>query len=240
MNPWQHLKLDADTGAYFERELEHIKAKVYEKEYTELKAKMLIPISNEAPEGAESITYYEFDRAGHARIIANYADDLPFVEIAAKKYISPVEGTGVAYFYSTQDIRTAQMTGRNLPQRKANAAREADERLHNKLAWFGDANTGLRGMLTHPNILSTSVLAGTAGNTWALKTPDEILKDMNYIVQNMIAQTKGVEYPDTLMLPPSEYALISSTPRSNNSDTTILAYFLANNPWINAVEWVPE
>ena len=43
-----------------------------------------------------------------------------------------------------------------------------------------------------------------------------------------------------MLIPINEYTLIASTTRSSTSDTTILQYFLTNNPFIKSVEWLEE
>jgi hypothetical protein len=50
----------------------------------------------------------------------------------------------------------------------------------NKLAFFGDAEYAIQGLLTNANIPNAPVVAGAATTlTWVTKTPDEILKDLN-------------------------------------------------------------
>jgi hypothetical protein len=51
-----------------------------------------------------------------------------------------------------------------------------------------------------------------------------------------VENTNGVETVDTLLLPVDQYTYIASTPRSANSDTTILEYFLTKNPFIQNVD----
>jgi hypothetical protein len=43
-----------------------------------------------------------------------------------------------------------------------------------------------------------------------------------------------------LGLPYNVYGDLASRPRSSTSDTTILEFFLKNNPWIKNVEVIPE
>jgi len=43
-----------------------------------------------------------------------------------------------------------------------------------------------------------------------------------------------VERPNTLLVPPNQWSFISSTPRSANSDTTILQYLVQNSPYLNS------
>lgn len=55
--PRRFINLDANESIFFERELEHVKARSYDIKYPEFKATMLIPVSTEAGPGAETITY---------------------------------------------------------------------------------------------------------------------------------------------------------------------------------------
>lgn len=236
------VNLDANETVFFARELEYIKAQTYDVMYPQLKATQLIPVSTNAGAGAEAITYQQFDQLGMAKIIANYADDLPRADVKGKEFTAPVRSIGASYGYNVQEIRAAQFANRNLEQRRANAARRAVEQKINNIAWFGDADNNLMGFVNHPNVtrVAAPLNAGLTSTLWANKTADEILKDMNSLANGIVELTKGVEMPNTLLMPIDQYTLIASTARSANSDTTILEYFLMNNPFIKRVEWVNE
>jgi hypothetical protein len=62
-------QLDAGESFFFARELEYIKSKSYDIEFPDMKAFKHIPISTEAGDGAQSITYAQFEEVGLARII---------------------------------------------------------------------------------------------------------------------------------------------------------------------------
>jgi len=47
--------------------------------------------------------------------------------------------------------------------------------------------------------------------------------------------SNGVETPNTLLIPITQYTYISTTPRSTVSDTTILEFLLKSNAWITEV-----
>ncbi|MCK4522318.1 MAG: DUF2184 domain-containing protein, partial [Nanoarchaeota archaeon] len=148
--------------------------------------------------------------------------------------------------YSLQDVRASAKAGKNLPNRKALAARKANDQEVNDIAWYGNPAlpkyAGLTGMIYNPNITVSTVPTRSGRTTWIsdAKTPDEILADLNEIVGDIIDLTKGVEEPNTILLPYLEYTHIASTPRSANSDTTILQYFLKNNPYVDRVEPLNE
>jgi len=243
-------RFDAGESIFFARELEKIKAKSYDVMYPEFTATNVIPVSTDAGPGAETITYYQYDAVGIAEIINNYATDLPRVDLVGKMFTSKIKSVGTSYGYSIQDIRAAQMAGKPLQQRKANAARRANDQKVNNIAYMGDAANGLNGLFTHPNITSyvlptDGILNGTVAATAAAakfinKTPDQIIRDLTGMVNAVVTITKSVERPDTVIFPYNVYGDIASRPRSTNSDTTILEFFMKNNPWIKNFEVVPE
>lgn len=232
--------LDANESAFFARELEFLKARTYDIRYPQFKGILMIPVSTEAGPGAATITYQQFNSIGMAKIIADYADDLPRADVAGEEFSTPVRSIGDSYGYSVQDIRSSQMSGRNLPSRKAFAARRAVDQEIDRIAWSatgGNVDAGLTGLLYNANITSSTVPTRSGRTTWIAdaKTADEILADLNDLVGSVVGLTLGVEEPDTVGCPYAEYAHIASTPRSTGTETTILKFFLNNNPYIKAV-----
>lgn len=228
--------MDAGDGVFFARELEYIKAKPYNKKYAGIEFRDRFPISHEAGEGAQTITYQSYDHTGQSKLIDSYATDLPRADIRGKEVPIPVKQYGIQYGYSTEEIRASQMAGKGLDAKRATAAMEGNERTFDAIAFDGNEDEGLYGLFTFPNIPLTTVATGAAAGTeWSTKTAEEILYDMNNAVSVMADTTKMVEVPDTLMLPVSQYNYIRQTARSSVSDKTILQYFKDNNPDIEVV-----
>jgi len=242
MNPIkipQNGYLDAAESAFFSRQLEEIRARTYDVKLVELKARMLIPVDNSAPPGADAVTYRQFTSSGLAKIIASYADDLPRSDVFGKEFHVNVKSLGASYGYNVQEIRAAQMTGLPLEQRRANAARRAIEELIDRIAQTGDTDTGLVGLLNQSAALVYTVPNGASGlQDWADKTPSEILADMNGATNNVVIQTSDVEHPDTMLLPIKQYTQVATQPfnPNNASNVTILEMFLKNSPWVSEVE----
>lgn len=236
--------LDADESIFFGRQLEYTKARTYDKKYTELKARALIPVSFEAGPGAESIKYEQFDQVGVARIVTDYANDFSSADVKAKEFVSPIKSLGAGYQYSIQEIRAAAFAGKPLQQRKANAAKRAILQEENRIAYFGDTSHNLGGLFSNANVPDVALPADGVGalTTFAAKitTPDLIVRDLNSIMNAIVNQSNGVEVGDTMLLPVQQYTLISATPRSTTSDTTIMKYFLQNNMFVKGMEWVVE
>jgi len=228
--------MDANESIFFQEELEHVKSRSYDVKYPELLARRLFPLNQEVDSGAESIAYETYDHVGAAKIIHSYANDLPALEVSGKKTVRLVYSEGISFGYSLQDIRNAQMAGKSLTNRKANGCRRQMLSLENKLAFHGDATTDIPGFIGSANINQVTIPAGASTTkTWATKTPDEILADVALMVDAIVDGSNGVEHPNTLLVPISQYTLISTTPRSSTSDTTILEFLLKSNAWIREV-----
>lgn len=233
--------LDSSESIFFLRELEKVKSKSYDILYPDLKARSLFPVSGEAGPGAEAIVYEQYDQVGLAKLIANYADDLPRADVKGKEFVSRVKSIGDSYGYSIQEVRASKHAGKPLQQRKANAAKEAALRLENKIAFFGDAECGIGGFLTNANIGSyTLPNDGTGPSTkFSTKSAEFVLRDLNGMAGQIHDVSLGVESPDTLLLPLSVYNDLW-TRRIPDTNISILKFFLENSPHIKQVEWVNE
>jgi hypothetical protein len=238
----QFPHFDANESVFLQRQLDYIKNQTYDIKYAELKARKLIPVSSEADPGAEKIFYRQYDQAGFAKVIANYGDDLPRADVKGSEFFAVVKTLGASFAYNIQEMRAAIYGNVPLEQRRANAARRAIAQLENSVAFFGDSASGLQGFINGANITSCTIPNDGTGSSklWSAKTPDQIIRDMNLVANTVVSTSLGVEIPDTMLLPLAQYNYVASTARSANSDTTILNYFLQNNPYIKEVEWVNE
>src|SRR5688572_15554716 len=125
------------------------------------------------------------------------------------------------------------------------AAQSAIARVIDDLLANGDSVFEIEGLLNLTGVLESTAGTKTGGGTsWlsAGATPDEILKDMNLMISDVRAALKqaDAQVPQfakfTMLLPSLNYQKVATTARSTTSDTTILQFFLKNNPWIESVE----
>lgn len=226
---------DAHETATFTRKLEQVLARTYDKKYPDLKARDFLPVNHEIASGAESFVWRSFDYYGQARIIANYADDLPLVDIIAGEKAQLLRSIGDGYHYSVQDLRASALSGTQLDVKRAQAARRVCENTVEQIAAFGDSKSGLPGFLNNPNVSLLTAPGDITGN-WPAATAQQILDDLNAIVNKMVENTKGAFSPDTLLLPLKAYNLISSKVMSATDSRTVLAVFLQNQTRIRNVD----
>lgn len=227
---------DAEGAIFFQRELEFVKAKSYDVKYADKKIRELFSVSNEAGPGVTTINYKTYDRSGAAKVINAYADDLPRADVAGTETTINVRSVGISFAYNIDEIQSSQLVGRQLDQRRANAAFEAVEQTVNDVGFFGDSVSGMPGLFSNPNIPTGDVTDPGSGTEWVNKTPEEILDDINSVFADIVVVTKMKERADRLLLPVAQWNYIVATPRSINSDTTILQYVVNNSPYISSAE----
>jgi len=224
------------ASVFFAQELDHVKAQSYDVEYPELTALSLFPVSSEVDPGAETVTYHTYDKTGLAKVIDNYSTDLPRADVNGKPVHAIIKSVGDSYGYSAQEMRASRLAGKSLDSRKAESARFQIDNILNKIAWAGDAESGLMGVLSEgQNIPLFAIGAGASGATsWLEKTADEILADVAGMQKQVAKMTKNVERPDTLCLPSDVYLHLSTT-RIPDTTTTVLSFIKEHAPYIKNI-----
>jgi hypothetical protein len=227
-------RLDANESVFFARQLEFVKSQTYDVKRVPLGAMTLMPVSTAIPEGATTHTYRQYDSVGMAKVISNFANDLPRADVVGKEFTNPIRSIGNAYGYNVQEVRSAMFAGMNLNARKALAATRAQQEKINQLAFFGDAANGLPGLISNTNVPEVTILNDGTGSskTFATKTADKIVRDINALINKIIVQSKGVHRANQVWLPIEQYALIATTQNSTASDTTILEFLQKNHPGV--------
>ena len=241
MDPKNEMRLDGMEQVFFDEQLALIKARTYDVRHKALKALTLLPVSTEQDPGAEHIIWRSFDAVGTAKLVSDYANDYPRVDIGGEEHTSPIKEIGASYGYSIKEIRRAQKAGISLDAKKAVACRRAIDEKQDSIAWKGDAKGKLPGFFNHPGITEYVAPNGAGGSkTWASKTADEIVADFAAIISTAPESTNGIEQPDTVIMPLSLYNKLQNTPYGSNRDKTILGFIRENYPQITRIDWVQD
>lgn len=237
----QTIISDVNTSIFFLRELEYIQRQTRDTKQKKLKGMLLIPVSTETPEWAESITYRRLTRVGLAKVITDYSHDFPRADVYREEFTIKVKGIGASYGYSKNEIMQASQTGMALSRERAISCKRSIDEKQDDIIWNGDTTYNIQGFLDYPGVSEYTTPNGVGGDTeWTTKTPDEIIDDMNNLVTTVISTTNGVEAPDTMIMPIDQFRLIATTRMGDGSDETILSFFLKTNGVIKMVDWVVE
>lgn len=233
-------RLDAAESIFFNRQLEYIKRQLRNVKYKMLRFTQFIPVTTETPSGMESITWRQDSAIGFAKFITNYAKDFPRVNILSEEFTRKIYDIGLSYGWNMKEIRRAKLLNANLKARDALATRRGINQKHNEICWTGDTDRNIPGFIDYPGITEYTVPNGVGGQpTFASKTPDEILTDLNGMVTAIVSTTNGVENPNQILLPIAQYNHLKNTRMTGGDSNTILSFFLSTNPGIS-VDWLIE
>jgi len=229
------MELDSQDTMFLERELQKIESETYDVEFPELQYKEIVPVVVTNEPYAKSIYYKQATKTGVARIISDYADDLPNVSKFVKEFSRPVKAIGDAYVYSWEEVEAAAKNGVNLSSDLAIIARETIEQKIDDIALLGDDENGIEGFFDLSNVQSYTVPAdGTAGSAfWSAKTNLQIIRDVAGLINKAASGTKGVESGvNTVLLPLDRYATLATTPMSADNGNTILQFLKNSFPQV--------
>lgn len=201
-----------------------IEREVFSIPYPEITYAKMIPIDTSAAEFAASVTFFTQDMVGKARFINGTADDVPLANIVRTKFEQSVFDAGIGYEFSVTEIGQAAMYGRSLSTEGAAAARLAFEQMVDAVALAGDS--GIQGLYNTTGITSTAAAAAWSGATAA-----QILADVNAIIARIVAATGGIHWPNTLVLPLSQFSIIAGKQIDPTNDTTILDFIRRANAY---------
>ncbi len=184
-------RIDAATlVAFVAEQLAYRKKKLLDKALPPFRALQLLPISREAPPGAETVKQTMFSPEGMAAFVAANSDDIPDVTVVADEHFVPVREMADKFDETRTEYENAALAGVNLSDKKMSALVLFLDKLKNQVAWFGDAVRGLFGLLTHPN---TNKIEAENGSWNEESDPMDIIEDVNLLVHESFVVTNGVE-----------------------------------------------
>lgn len=242
------LRLDSQDspGVFFAKQLAYVKSKAYDKEFPELSGLKLFPQTSDTDEGAEYLEYFSYEPVGVADVIANYASDLPRVDVKGTPHQAKIISIGDSYGYNVQEMRACRrsaLLGTMIPldAKRAETARKAYDIKVNHLIWKGDAKTGIVGVLSEGNNIPVYTLTnGASGKAdWGSKTADEIAFDFAGILNYIDSLTQHVEHPDSWVMPNDLYTSLNLR-RIEGTSQSVLSFVKEHTPQIKNWEVANE
>jgi hypothetical protein len=250
----ENRRADANETAYVAQALTAAGIAAVHRIYAGITFRQLAPLQEGIGPGADTYTWQEYDLAGMAKIVANYAKDLPNVAEFVNTNTGIIRTIADAFEYTKQDLRRvieARRQGRQaeiLDVDKISRARQMIERKKDVVAYLGDTTYNLPGILKNANV--TVVTASTPGSgssklwTGVDKTGAEILKDLRTLVSTIEVQSQGnftLDGPTgTVVIPIEEYAAIRTKPLvgSTENQITVWKQFALEYPTIEVIRTV--
>ena len=197
----------------------------------------LIPWDTSVPAGALSVGWYDLDRTTGPGdgIVADDAEDIPAVDLAADFHTNRAVTVAKAFKYSLQDVETAAMQGLfSLVNEKSTATREEHDRDLNNLVRNGSNDGSIPGLYQFPGIQIEPAITGT----WATATADQITADFNTAVTSVMSNTEGRGEPDTALFSIAAWRRINTQlGNAAGGNDSILKRLQLANPFITRWDW---
>lgn len=174
-----------------------------------------------------------FIRANFSGNGANELDGMPFiapnatslegVAVTGEKVVLPMRLLGREIAFSSVELDRSQLLGMPIEQQKFNALNADYQLSTDKMVYVGNEKVGAKGLLNNGD-----VTIGNAAKTWKSATADEILDMVNTAIETAWKASGYNSCPDTLLLPPAQFALIAGKKVGDAGNESILT-FIENN-----------
>ena len=223
--------------AFFTAQAYKVNAKVYSTIYPDWDFARLIYTDTSGPEWSPGVLTYMTDLTGRANWQSGAAKDVPLADVSQDYRLKTFHLASIGYQYNYEEINTLIQMGGQLPERRASAAKLAYNQFMYNLALFGDTEKGLGGITNYPGVpIVVLPNDGTGGvRHWVgndgigLKTPQQIVRDINLLLTGVARSTFDTILADTIFLPQNALDYISSTPYNSMTMETILSFIMRTN-----------
>ena len=176
---------------------------------------------------AQAVGYGITGGSGGSPVQAGGSNGLPIVQANLEKGLYKAHTFAAALRVMWVDMQKANYIGRSLDQLLQDGMRMAYDKHMDQNVYTGMEEYGSTGLVNNPDVTETSV----TGGTWAAKTKEQILADINSAIT---AVWEAAEYdedamPNHILLPYEQYTYIMNTMVTDLATETILDYVLKNN-----------
>lgn len=224
-----------------------LSTRAFNVEYDTVNIGEYVPVNTDYPEWAAGVDFQIGDVSGAAKWQSGWAKDVPTADVSLLSVGSDFAMYSVGYKFNVEEIGKARHAAYPLTSRKAGAARQAADYFVAEAAFYGGGHPGWTGLINLAGVAASASPAtgtGTARNWFSvaagniltgLKTPDQIISELNSIVTGPLLNTLGfrtTQLSDTILLPSLVMKYLTDTPYGVTApNKSLLQYFRENNPY---------
>jgi len=162
------------------------------------------------------------------------------VSVDIAKIVQPLNIWGMELKYSIPELESAARLGRPVDVQKFEGLQLKHQMDIDEQVYIGDTSltTPAQPILGLVNasvanggpVVATNVATGSLGSTtWALKSADEILADINQALTSVWTASAWAVMSNRILIPPAQYGLLATAKVSLAGNESIMKYVLENN-----------
>lgn len=158
------------------------------------------------------------------------SDQITGVSVDIGKVTHPLTIWAVELKYTIPELESAARLGRPIDVQKFQAMTLKHQMDIDEQVYIGDTSLNLGGLINNSVVTPVNVPVGASGfTTWANKTPDEILADINLGLVTVWAASAWAVVPNRILIPPAQYGQLCTQKVSLAGNVSVLKYILENN-----------
>ena len=237
MNLKRRHRTKDSTLAYYVNQLENLDKRLYEPLVSvswgrDIKLRSGITMSNESTSfirSAFAAAGTLQNSQGNMPWISAETTAIPGVSVNGQKIVLPLRLLAREISYTSVELDRSQLTGQPIDVQKIDAMNQLYQMNTDQMVYVGSEDVGATGLVNSSDVTQTDVVDGVGGSPlWVNKTPDEILADVNTLLSGAWLSSAYAVCPSDLLLPPSQFALISSQKVSSAGNVSILKFLKEN------------
>lgn len=236
MLTYDKMVLDS-TGAFLVGELERLDQK-FHGPLVDYKWSRDIDLREDVSmaDEASSFTNSSFAAPGGANssgknFISKSTNLVSGIDLDIGKTASPLYLWGMELAYTIPELLSAQQLGRPVDEQKFKGIQLKWQMDIDEMVYIGDTSLGKYGLVNSDKVTVGFVAlnAGGTSRAWVDKTPAEILADVNAVLVAAWTASGYAICPSKLLLPPSQFAYITSQTVSTAGSVSILKFLEDNS-----------
>lgn len=236
------------TGAFLVGELERLDQKLHEPLASvtwerDITLREDVTIADEVSSFTLS-TYGSQGGAGAGNGIGNgkawigkTSDQITGVGLDIAKIPHPLNLWGSELKYTIPELASAAKLGRPIDQQKFAGMQLKHQMDIDEQVYIGDITTKAQGLVNNDvsrggvvsNVANVAATGTGSSPLWSTKTPAQILDDVNEIIVSAWSASAYAVMPEKLLLPPTQFGMISTKVVSDAGSMSILKYLQENS-----------
>ncbi len=163
--------------------------------------------------------------------VGKSANAIPAITVDIGKTPQPLHLWAHEISFTLPELESALKLGRRVDDQKYQGMQIKWNMDVDEMVYVGDDEYGHAGLTNAPLVTPANVAANAAATStrWRLKSPAEILADVNELLNATWAASAWAVIPNKLLLPPEQYGYIVSQTVSAAGSVSILKFLMENN-----------
>lgn len=224
--------------AYYVNQLENLDRRLYEPLVAvswgrDIKLRAGITMSNESTSFIRSAFAAPGtlqNTTGNFPWVSAETNAIPGVSVNGQKLVKPLRLLAREISYTSVELDRSQLTGQSIDVQKIDAMNILYQMNTDQMVYIGSTDVSATGLLNDAGVTVTPVANGISGSPlWVNKTADEILADVNAELTAVWQSAAFAVCPSDLLLPPAQFAYITSQKVSSAGNISILEFLKQNS-----------